>query len=418
MSIVKSAVAVTVFAVGTTFVFAGSQIPNNRERDFVQIKNPTSLGVSRIPVERVYLGKFYKPCIVRLPDDELRLMASAAGPAKGADVHLKNDHPIFRSRDGGQTWTTPTVPNLTGGEPYLTALRDGTLIMTGDTYIRDTDRSTNYYLHRSEDGGPTWFNPATASMPRGKKGPWSKVTSRNVLELADGSLMAGIGDHLAGGEESIWRSFDGGRTWSEKYPPQFEGVSKEFYRKYPYSILGESVLWQARSGKIYIIVRWDNRYVPPIKGRPRPDSGSFDQADRMILYVSGDVGRTWKKVRDFGHYGEMFPSILRLKDGRLLLTFTLRSAIPPNVRPLGVRAVLGRETEQGPVFDFQHDRLVLSAKTPNDSISGGGFGPTVQLADGTLVTAYSYAGPGGWRGGDFHSEVVRWRVPAQENETE
>lgn len=38
---------------------------------------------------------------------------------------------------------------------------------------------------------------------------------------------------------------------------------------------------------------------------------------------------------------------------------------------------------------------------------GGGFGPTVQLEDGTLVTSYSY------RDGDDRTrlEVVRWRLP-------
>ncbi len=49
---------------------------------------------------------------------------------------------------------------------------------------------------------------------------------------------------------------------------------------------------------------------------------------------------------------------------------------------------------------------------PEDSISGGAFGPTVRIDDGTLVTAYSYAGPGSWRGQDLHIEVVRWRCPS------
>lgn len=53
---------------------------------------------------------------------------------------------------------------------------------------------------------------------------------------------------------------------------------------------------------------------------------------------------------------------------------------------------------------------MLDTKTPVDQASGGGFGPTVQLDDGTLVTSYSYAGPGEW-GTDFHVEVVRWRLP-------
>jgi hypothetical protein len=75
--------------------------------------------------------------------------------------------------------------------------------------------------------------------------------------------------------------------------------------------------------------------------------------------------------------------------------------------PLGVHALLGKEQAGGFVFDFGHDRLVLDAKTPLDKPSGGGFGPTVELGNGTLVTAYSY------RGADDKTrlEVVRWRLP-------
>lgn len=85
------------------------------------------------------------------------------------------------------------------------------------------------------------------------------------------------------------------------------------------------------------------------------------------------------------------------------MTFTLREVRPP----LGVHAVLGEETHDGFRFDFENDRLVLDEKTPVGMMSGGGFGPTVQLEDGTLVTAYSY------RGADdkTHLEVVRWRLP-------
>jgi hypothetical protein len=39
--------------------------------------------------------------------------------------------------------------------------------------------------------------------------------------------------------------------------------------------------------------------------------------------------------------------------------------------------------------------------------SGGGFGPTVQLDDGMLVTSYSYRG----EDAETHLEVIRWRLP-------
>ena len=68
--------------------------------------------------------------------------------------------------------------------------------------------------------------------------------------------------------------------------------------------------------------------------------------------------------------------------------------------------------KEGFEFDFQHDRIMLDTKTPIGQMSGGGFGPTVQLNDGTLVTCYSYAGTGKWGDDDYScTEVVRWRLP-------
>ena len=48
---------------------------------------------------------------------------------------------------------------------------------------------------------------------------------------------------------------------------------------------------------------------------------------------------------------------------------------------------------------------------PVDQPSGGGFGSTVKLDDGTLVTSYSHAGLDGPAGTDFHIKVVCWRLP-------
>jgi hypothetical protein len=139
----------------------------------------------------------------------------------------------------------------------------------------------------------------------------------------------------------------------------------------------------------------------PIAGRAIAPKD--DQDDHFILYESPDQGWSFHRVKDLGDYGEMYFSILRLHDHRLLLTFTVRSRRPP----LGVRAILGEEHEDGFRFDFDHDRLMLDTKTPTDKPQGGGFGPTVQLDDGTLVTSYSYRGPDS----KTHVEVVRWREP-------
>jgi hypothetical protein len=115
------------------------------------------------------------------------------------------------------------------------------------------------------------------------------------------------------------------------------------------------------------------------------------------------MGRTFRFTGDFGDYGEMYMSLLRLDRGGLLLTFTVRDLKPP----LGVRALVGEEKDDRFRFDFGRDRLMLDTRTPVGRAQGGGFGTTVRLDDGTLVTSYSYRDAGD----RTHLEVVRWRLP-------
>ena len=50
---------------------------------------------------------------------------------------------------------------------------------------------------------------------------------------------------------------------------------------------------------------------------------------------------------------------------------------------------------------------MIDTKTPPGVASGGGFGPTVRLPDGPLVTSYTYRTADNHK----HAEVVRWRLP-------
>ena len=71
------------------------------------------------------------------------------------------------------------------------------------------------------------------------------------------------------------------------------------------------------------------------------------------------------------------------------------------------------ETHDGFRFDFKHDRIMLDAVTPIGQESGGGFGNTLQLDDGTLVSCYSYRAAGEPKGYTY-VEVVRWRLDEEE----
>lgn len=160
-------------------------------------------------------------------------------------------------------------------------------------------------------------------------------------------------------------------------------------------------------------MRCDERYFDPLPGTEFPDKDEKDdQSERMVVFTSSDEGKTWLNRQDVGTYGEMYPSIIKLQDGRLLLTYTVRAL---NSRK-GVRAVFGYEDEGGLHFDFENDMIIIEAKSPANAYSGGGFGNTIQLADGTLVTPYTYADPGHSTEDDIGGsrlEVVQWKLPTR-----
>jgi len=144
--------------------------------------------------------------------------------------------------------------------------------------------------------------------------------------------------------------------------------------------------------------------------------------EQTLLFRSKDGGKTWSRPEKLSLLGRE-PYLTVLPDGTIfitghllaqdvrnqwgytcgfLLTFTVRKRQPP----LGVRAIPGIETDDGFEFDFAHDRIMLDTKT-GSRYQGGGFGPTAQLDDGTLVTSCSYRG----EDDKTHLEVVRWKLP-------
>jgi hypothetical protein len=376
----------------------GTAEPRPAAADAIPVQNPKTLRATQLPCERIAVGEpdDYKPCVALLPGGEL--LMTAFHPDIKVGNKIIEQTLLFRSKDGGKTWAGPEKLGLLGREPYLTVLKDGTIFMTGHLLANDARNRHGYthgYLHRSADGGRTWHSTRIAS--EGVKPGADNHSSRNVLELADGTLLLGVDYGGGGGPYFLWRSADRGQTWDRS--PKCEPVG--FQSRYGF-FQGEAWLWLARSGKILALVRVDSN-EHPIAGRPKI-VGEDDQDDHFTLYVSADRGRTFRKVGDLGDYGEMYLSVLRLREGRLLLTFTVRKRKPP----LGVRAVLGVEQEDGFTFDFGHDRLMIDTKT-QARFQGGGFGPTVQLADGTLVTSCSYRG----EDNKTHLEVVRWRLPGR-----
>ena len=384
----------TVLAVGG---FVGEAAENT---DSIAVRNGKRLSVEKIDCQRIPVGvaEDYKPSIVLLPDGEMLLCMFSGRRLK--DGKIAEQTVLYRSTDGGQTWSQRETPDIAGREPALSVTAEGTVLITTHLLgqdIRNQEGYTHSYVHRSEDRGKTWST--TRIEPAGFRPRVTGLTTRNVLQLADRSLLLGVSEHgIKNCKSYVWRSTDDGKTWGTRSLSRFTEVPED----YPYTLFGEAHLWQAGSGKLYAILRVGAGNTWPLSGTTDP--GENDQSERMIIYSSEDLGKNWSQVSDLGSYGQMYMSILRLGGGRLLLTYTQRAI----VTPLGVRGALGVESADGFQFDLKQDRIMIDTKTPEGVASGGGFGPTVRLADGTLVTSYTYRDADNRK----HAEVVRWKMPA------
>jgi hypothetical protein len=345
----------------------------------------------------------YKPDLVVLPSGEMLLVMFQ--PVTNPNGTYQENMIMYRSKDGGQTWGTRDTLPLLGREPYFTQLKDGTLFITASFMsadYRNTEGYTYAIVYRSRDDGLTWTSTPilpqdVPNVPSGTE----TVTSRNLIQLADGTLLLGVG---AGTNiDYLWRSQDEGVTWDKTLQVQAPAGYDETANGIPW--LEEFWFTLAPNGDLLGFQRGYAPALPPLAGTQYPpNSATDDNTTLLSLFRSHDSGVTWTLDPPLGAtYGEMYPSLLHLTDTRVLFSYTVRAL----QSQLGVRAVLGAVTSTGYSLNFKSDVLLLDEETPSNEASGGGFGNTVQVVDGTLVTAYSYRGSDS----NTHVEVVRWNLP-------
>ena len=380
----------------------------------MQIVNPEVFADAELPAERVSMGipNDYKPFIARLKSDNLLIVAFCFGKIAGVDGYVERAV-FWRSADGGRTWGSREERlDLQGREFGLTALNDGTLLMTCHWLAQDVfnpSRHTHSKIFRSTDEGRTWTE--TRIGPDGFPDQAQTAADWMAFEIPDqhhpDRLLTCVGVSMQhGGDRApdvlrIWRSSDSGKTWDKSLHPDTAGwIDVDGF-------FSQTVTFRTPAGRLLHPVRVDRTgphwHIPGTPEKLGQEQG--DQGDRMMLWESDDDGRTWRKHRqhgNFGHYGEMYPRFLTLSDGRLLLTFTVRSNSTDG-HAVGLRAIIS--PDDGQTWNFERDRIVIS--DVNHGSSGGGFGNTVQLQDGTLVSVYNYRK----MDGTTQVESVRWRLP-------
>jgi len=272
------------------------------------------------------------------------------------------EHLLARSLDGGETWTIEKpagllsppgtkvagVPTELGGKPATDCpggidFTDPNFIITFRMASVDIGPSRFYY---SLDRGKTWQGPYRVP-DFGQKG----IAARTDY-LVNGThdmtvLLTAAKSNGHEGRVICVRTLDGGKSWNlvSFVTPEPKGSD--------HAIMSSSVRLSPKT--ILTAVRYRHW---------------------IDTYRTDDDGKNWEYVGRPVPATDNPPSMIHLSDGRLALTYGIRTA------PFGIRARLS--SDQGRTWG---DEIVLR----ND---GGcwdlGYPRTVQRPDGKIVTVYYF----------------------------
>jgi sialidase-1 len=280
---------------------------------------------------------------------------------------------LMRSSDGGRTWSWPQVlmdSPIDDRDAGILETTSGTLLVTTFTslaYQRALDGAKNWppdrverwnavnlrasrkereallgcWMLRSTDGGMTWSAPYRVPV-NSPHGPIAVSGGRLLYagkQLWEPQKRVGVAE-----------STDDGKTWRWLADiPARPGDSAEAYHE------------------LHAVETADGRLIVHIRNHNKTNAGETLQSE------STDGGRTWTEPRPIGVWG--LPShLLRLRDGRLLMSYGYRRA------PFGNQARLS--SDDGRTWS---EPVVIS-----DDGAGGdlGYPSTVELPGGELLTVW------------------------------
>ena len=268
---------------------------------------------------------------------------------------------LARTTDGGESWTLEDPDNFVGDGGNPVPCPGGINFAHPDFALRCGGQE--FFV--SYDRGKTWKGPYQMPDFGGKD-----LTSRTdyivngpadclfFLSAKEEKVEAGLRDRAF-----CARTIDGGKT--------FEFLGWMTHNVEVRSVMPATV----RISKTELVSAMRRRHDARAVGRPGAGRNWID------VYQSTDDGKSWRflsKVADTdtGKRNGNPPSMVRLKDGRLCVTYGYRGL------PCGIRARLSGDNGKtwGPEIHLRDDGRTWDL----------GYTRTVQRSDGKLVTIYYY----------------------------
>jgi hypothetical protein len=352
--------------------------------------------VDYLQCERIHLDYpgLSDRCDVNMGRDSLGNIWAAVTDAGAGKIDR-----LFRSQDGGFTWTSiPLSPTQNQELAAFTALKNNNLLLA--TNVNQAESR----LYLSSNRGSTW-QLATILEPNPYKYIGEGLLS--LTPLNDGRILYPIcryDDDIyeTGIYGGVFVSTDGGNTFPTVYP------TGDFW--------GEAHILELQSGKLLMAIRYQRMRNP---GETDEEilawGGNISLTPQMpftfknlFLADSDDGGVTWKNFRPLRDnqgqvlikFGQCHGQLVQVPDGRVVVVYDNRY---PN-EERDIRARISSDGGQ----TWAPDVYYLSF--------GRGYAASVVLEDSTIVTVtgnwpYGHSSPIG----PPSAQAIRWKLPPISN---
>ncbi len=324
------------------------------------------------------------PNLTLLPDGEIAA-AVYNHPSHGMGC---GDIELWVSGDEGRSWKYRSTVSDHAGEPDKIRMNhavgmngQGQLVVLVSGWSAGQRRPIlPLQVCISGDSGQTWRRHIldTRRVPYG-----------DISLLSDGALVCAMYEYQYPGkvsDSSLFKSSDGGRSW-------------------------QPIATIAASSETYLLCSDDKPWLAACRTKPvEAYDPPYAHGTGVVLYRSADKGNIWSNGKLVSPPGQDNAHLLRLADGRLLLSLTSR--IP------GLFGVTMRlSNDNGDTWSYPF--VLVSIPAIDWHATDCGYPSSIQVKDGTIVTAF-YFGPKKpelaacstpWHQ-RYHMGVARWHMPA------
>ena len=329
------------------------------------------------------------PNLTMLPDGTIAALIYNQ-PSHGG---MEGEIDCYTSKDGGRTWqfTGRPIQHKTETNHFNHAAglaNDGSFVVV--TSGREGKNLRKGFLPnavcRSKDGGKTWTHEG--HMDDIENADYV-IPFGDIVKLNDKVLGCPVyTTEVHGGKNQmrsyLFQSYDDGITWKDPLLIGERGHKSDDYILY------------MTGGEPFVLTVKPDRLLAAIR---RSHGGNTSDLE---LLVSEDQGKTWNVPDNMLGWGitgylEHPAHLLKLRDGRILLTYGIRWS----ERGIGARISNDEgRTWSPPMVIFQYGY---------EWFDWGGYPACVELEDGTIVTVY-YDGPNDLHP-RYHMSALRWKIP-------